>query len=101
MATTRQTKRTAPAPKPAPAPQPKTKKAPALQACGCGCGEQTARRFRPGHDARVPKGATCDRCETTATLAVGKTPACDSHVADVVRTNAAKAANSRVAVRSL
>ena len=65
------------------------KKTPVLSPCGCGCGEQTPRRFRPGHDARVPLGATCQPsdgdCDATATFAIGKVPVCDAHLAGRVR----------------
>jgi hypothetical protein len=79
------TRRTAPV-TPPPA---KEKKAPETRPCGCGCGEQTPRRFRPGHDARVPLGATCQPadgdCDATATFALGKVPVCDAHLAARVR----------------
>ena len=90
---------TAPAASPAPVTEKKAARQP--QPCGCGCGELTPRRFRPGHDARIPRNAPCTSCDTTATLAVGKVPSCDAHVASVIRTQAATTANGRVAVRSL
>lgn len=67
--------------------------------CKCGCGAQVARDYKQGHDARIPLGASCSRCRKPATLAVGKRPACDSHVADVIR--ATTTASGRVAVRKL
>jgi hypothetical protein len=79
------TRRTAPV-TPPPA---KEKKAPETRPCGCGCGEQTPRRFRPGHDARVTLGATCQPadgdCQATASWATGKIPVCDAHLAGRLR----------------
>lgn len=94
-------KNTTPAPAPAAPAEPKAKKAPELRPCGCGCGEKTPRRFRPGHDARIPMGATCASCDAKATMAAGKTPACDTHLASVARKAATSAANGRIAVRAL
>jgi hypothetical protein len=87
VTTTRRTRR----PAQTPATPPPAKKTPELHPCGCGCGEQTPRRFRPGHDARVPLGATCQpasgTCDQTATFALGKVPVCDTHLAGRVREN--------------